>query len=265
MSSNIAKTYILGSLVLLGVCLGQPAHAIVLSSISTSTYGNPSIYNSLPTVGLTGADVGKSFGVNWTVPSTVTGLSTDLVANGLFKVVSFDSHDLILDATITDATQSTFQAAVMSLALGIDGVDPDPRGSIVQAGSIFSAVGTGNGPHETFPGGFKNIDACVYNAAAHGCSGTSINDGLLDGYGGTHNTDSFRLKLTSTKTGGFGNTPSATIGALGLKWQTQGGSYEVPGSPFLSVPEPSTPWLFMAGMAGLLAYRRRRARLPARH
>ena len=237
--------------------LSQPADAIVYGYVSTTTFGNPAIYNSIPTVGLTAADVGKSFDTTWDLPASPSyGLSTDLHGTGHFTIESFDQTNLVIKSTITNTTDSLFQAAVMSLALA---VDPAAVGSFANpgdAGAIFTQIGTGSGPQQTYPGGLKNVDVCVYSS--NGCSGGKISSGLLDGYSKTStpspNSDTFTLTLTSTATGGFGTSPSATLGALGIKWQTQDGSFEMPATHV--VPEPRTLLLFLIGFAGLIACRR---------
>ena len=76
-----------------------------------------------------------------------------------------------------------------------------------------------------FPGGFKNIDVCVFGGKT--CNGGDIKEGLQSG----GNFDSFTLNLF----GNFGEDPRVTLSAFPLKFQTAAGSYEAAG-----VPEPIT-------------------------
>ena len=78
---------------------------------------------------------------------------------------------------------------------------------------MFGDVSPGNGNgNQTFPGGFKDIDACVY--ASNGCSGGDIKDGLQAGA-----SDSFLLTLTRAD-----STDPWTVDSFALKFQTSAGS-----------------------------------------
>ncbi len=213
---------------------------------------------------LTSADVGTSFTVDWYLPpgtyeennNGTTGTNTltlPLSALGTFTVDSLSSRSLVLSATIDNTTVLTSgltQSYLMSV-----GISSNPTGnaSIKKGGSVFNAVRPGHGKNETFPGGFKNINACIFDSGG-GCAGQDINDGL-----GAGSSDSFDLALS----GSFGNTPSITLSDFAVKFQTNEGSYEFGGNALSETPEPGTLALF--GTALLLAvgtFLRRRL-LPA--
>jgi hypothetical protein len=66
------------------------------------------------------------------------------------------------------------------------------------------------------------------------------------------NSDTFILRIASNTLNGFGQNPEVTLSSFAVKYQTQDGSYEIPGNPggggggSQPVPEPTT-------MLGLLA------------
>ena len=197
---------------------------------------------------------GQTFSVDWHYNSNTSSggtLSAPLNAIGTFTVQSLSSTTLDLAATIDNTTalnSSLTQAYLMSLGIS---TSPSATTTLLNAGNIFTQAdtpSTGN-----FPGGFKNIDACVY-ASGNSCNGTSINNGLSAG-----SSDSFVLALS----GNFGNTPSITLSDFAVKFQTNEGSYEFGGNSLSETPEPGTLVLF--GTAFLLAVgpALRRRLLPA--
>ena len=191
---------------------------------------------------LTSADVGTSFTVDWYLPpgtyeennNGTNTLTSPLSALGTFTVDSLSSRSLVLSATIDNTTVLTSgltQSYLMSV-----GISSNPTGnaSIKKGGSIFNAVGPGHGKNETFPGGFKNINACIFDSGG-GCAGQDINDGL-----GAGSSDSFVLALGGT----FGSSPSITLSDFAVKFQTNINSYEFGGESLSETPEPGTLLLF---------------------
>lgn len=186
---------------------------------------------------LTSADVGTSFTVDWNLAAGATSssnsgsqtLSSPLSAIGTFTVDSLSSTSLVLSATIDNTTALTTkltQAYLMSLGISST---PTATPSLTTSGSTFTHVDSpGN-----FPGGFKNINACVYSA--NNCSGGKIQEGLAAG-----SSDSFVLALDGT----FGSSPSITLSDFAVKFQTNEGSYEFGGSSLSETPEPGTLLLF---------------------
>jgi hypothetical protein len=181
---------------------------------------------------LTSADVGTSFTVDWNYASNTSSggsLTSPLTALGTFTVDSLSSSSLVLSATIDNTTALTTkltQAYLMSLGISST---PTATPSLKTSGSTFTQVDSpGN-----FPGGFKNINACVYSA--NNCSGGKIQDGLAAG-----SSDSFVLALDGT----FGSSPSITLSDFAVKFQTNEGSYEFGGGSLSETPEPGTLLLF---------------------
>ena len=129
---------------------------------------------------------------------------------------------------------------------------PDATASIASSGSVFDSIGTGSGPNQTFPGGFKNIDVCIFSA---GCSGGDVNSGLQAG-----SSDSLIINLT----GNFDQNGTAA-GAVSLldfplKFQGTWGSFETPGQT-KRVPEPGTLALLGIALLGISLTNRRRKSL----
>ena len=199
---------------------------------------------------------GQTFSVDWHYNSNTSSggsLSAPLNAIGTFTVQSLSTTTLDLAATIDNTTvlnSGLTQSYLMSLGIGST---PTGSASLSTNGSVFNAVSPGNGPNETFPGGFKGINACIFNSGG-GCAGQNINDGLSAG-----SSDSFVLALS----GNFGNSPSITLSDFAVKFQTNEGSYEFGGNSISETPEPGTLVLF--GTAFLLAVgpALRRRLLPA--
>ncbi len=186
--------------------------------------------------------VGDSWTVDWLVSaSTTSGLSNDLSATSSWLVTSFSATQITLDISITNTTLLTGLLTNADITTFGFGVSPNATASIVTAGSTFTQVGTGNGPQQTFPGGFKGIDVCIF---ASGCSGGTVNNALHAG-----STDSLTLLLT----GNFGSGADLTY--FPIKFQTNQGSYEpagcVNGNGCTTVPEPGMAGLLLIGLLGI--------------
>lgn len=185
--------------------------------------GNPSSY--LYDVGLNAGDVGRKLDpVTWSVPqnSNNSGLPVELSAKADITVNSFSSNMLSLAIKLTNTTAANFQSSIVSFGFG---VNPDVNGAqlLQDDQQTYDAVRVKS--KAGFPGGFKNIDVCVFGGNT--CNGGDINKGLLSG----GNSDSFTLNLF----GNFGEDPRVTLSAFPIKFQTAAGSYEAAG-----VPEPIT-------------------------
>jgi len=218
--------------------LAAPASAFTFYDTGV-TGGNPS--SSLLGVTVSSADVGHSFDIDWVV-SNVVG-SDDLGATGTFDVVSLSATTLTLDITLHNTTvlsSSLTNADILSVGFG---VAPNATGSFVSTGSVFDQIGAGSGPNQTFPGGFKNIDVCVFG---QNCDGGAVAQGLHAG-----DSDSFRLAIA-------GDFSKGTVDLLyfGAKFQTNVGSFEPAGQP--PVPEPSAALIFGAGTLLVARAARRR-------
>jgi len=204
--------------------------------------GNPE--SSLIGVTITGADVGDSFDLDWAVANVVG--TEDLSATGNFMLLAFTDDYFDLQVTIANTTvlsSSLTNADILSLGFG---VNPDAAAAFLMAGeesAVFDGIDEGNGPQQTYPGGFKGIDVCVYG---QGCSGGAVAEGLHAG-----DTDSFQVRITGDFSGG-----TADLLYFGMKFQTNVGSFE----PGALIPEPSAALVFGLGMVAASARMRRTRR-----
>ena len=224
------------------------------------TVGSPVAFTSIPFVEITGSFDGsepvadRTFAAEWLLPAAlVDGLETDLSAEAFFTITGFDANGLALDVTISNTTivDPGIIASILSFGFG---AEPDVSASLTDPGAVFDSVGTGaNG---NFPGGFKQIDVCIF--AANGCAGGRVGDGLAAGQ-----SDSFSLALFPGS-GDFLNAdglPQLTLLAFPIKFQGTFGSFEFvsfPDTPKL-IPLPPSLALFGVGLLGM-AWKRRRAR-----
>jgi len=208
-----------------------PAGALTIAPDENSVY-------------LQASDVGASFNVNWS-QSIGNGLP-DLMANSVWTILGFQNDRLTLGISLTNATldTATFHSAITSFGAGMT---PNGAGQFAPGGAeaAFKNISSGNGPKQTFPGGFKGIDLCV---SSSGCSGGSFNGGLHAGA-----TDIMTVILLAA----FGADPSGTLAFFPIKFQTSSGSYEI-GGQVSTVPLPATLPLLILAVAGFGFLRKRR-------
>ena len=189
-------------------------------------------------VDVTQADVNRSFQIDWNYASNTASsgsLTAPLSSVGIFTIDSFSSSDLVISATIDNTTKLTSgltQAYLMSIGIA---TNPAVTATLTTPGTTFTQVDS----EKNFPGGFPNVDVCLYSA--NNCSGGNIYDGLAAG-----STDSFTLALA----GDFGSSPSVTLSDFAVKFQTNEGSFEFgDGGSFLpETPEPPTALLFATAL-----------------
>ena len=122
--------------------VSAPAVAFTFGTTNlTDPVGNPGIFNSLTTVGITTDDIGDSFDIDWFLDADdAPGLSTDLSATATFTVNDLTSDLLTLAVDLTNTTDGGFQAAILALGLG---VSPDATVNFAAGGegSLFDDVG----------------------------------------------------------------------------------------------------------------------------
>ncbi len=186
-------------------------------------------------VTLHSGDVGRTLDpVHWFVPAGYSNKSKspettpiDLSANLVIEVKALTETFLTLGLTINNTTQlpsdnPNYKANILSFGFG---VNPNATSvQLTQSGNvIFDNAIIQKNEEQTFPGGFKKIDICIY--AANNCSGGNVNQGLRAGH-----SDSFDLKIS----GVFTNS-KVTLSDFPLKFQTDNGSFQPVG-----VPEPMT-------------------------
>jgi hypothetical protein len=181
---------------------------------------------------------GDSWTVDWLVDASVNPrLTQNLSATSSWLVSSYSSTRIILDVTITNTTLLAGLLSNADITSFGFGTGPDVRATPILAGSTFTMTGAGHGPNQTFPGGFKGIDVCIF---FHECAGGSAPSGLRAG-----ESDKLQLLLT----GSFGSTTELLY--FPLKFQTNRGSYEPGGCVNCSsnAPEPSILVLLGIGLA----------------
>lgn len=221
---------------------GLPGNAEALSCSGTGLFaGDPS--SELQQCTLTAADVGSSLELDWIVPQGTDGLPLDLAAEAIMTIDLFTPSMLDLTVKITNTTDLSAQENVMSFGFG---VRPDVTATYLVEGDVFDRIGDGAGPLQTFPGGFKFIDVCVFG---QNCAGGALSQGLAPG-----DSDTFTIRLH----GDFGSAPAtALLHSFPLKFQGEFGSFE-PACCNTAVPEPTSGILLGAGALIVASFIRRR-------
>lgn len=207
----------------------SPASAFIFTT-QQGTAGNP-VGQPLYDVGITTEDVGKSFDIDWLVSKETIKTPAKLSATGKFTVTGLTNNLLSLEVKITNTTDANFQAAITSMGFGVSPDATSVSFASGGAGSVFKTTELQTKP-QNFPGGFKNIDACV---SANGCSGGNVKDGLQSG----GNSDTYKVNIAGTFNMDYSGA-KATMTSFPVKFQTSDGSYEVTGTGRRKVPEPAT-------------------------
>jgi hypothetical protein len=205
----------------------------------------------------------SDFTVNWFLASgaadndgNVNSNPFNLSANADFDVTTYSYNfwtnqtDVVFNIKFTNTTvvPAGQNAGVTSFGLGVSPNLYDVDFSDSSDGGFINAIQqTGN---QNFPGGFKNIDVCIFT---QGCSGGSQGSAIA----ANGDSDTFWLILTFG-----GDVSSIVLDPFPIKIQTSSGSYEFAGCTqnctTTKVPEPGTLSLLGAGMVGLGLLRRRR-------
>ncbi|MCM1984893.1 cistern family PEP-CTERM protein [Lyngbya confervoides] len=179
-------------------------------------------------------DVGRTLDpTTWYVPAgTSNGREiTPIPLSATLQTVvkAFDSQKLTLGLTIKNTTtlpSSNYIANILSFGFGIT---PNVTSvSLSQSeNAVFDNAIVQTSKQQKFPGGFKQIDICIFS---DGCSGGDVKTGLQAGQ-----SDSFDLNIAGDFWDSSKGTNFVTLSDFPLKFQTTNGSFEPAG-----VPEPTT-------------------------
>lgn len=192
---------------------------------------------SVSAITLTASDVDKTFDVDWLLKAGEEdndgGVTApiDLSAEANFTLTNFEndritlevgfSNTTILSGGVTEAGITSFGFSVTPDATKINFIDDQDDG--------FTEAIINGKKQQNFPGGFKQIDVCVFTT---GCSGGSQGNALAAG-----NSDNFFLEVV----GDF--STGVTLSSFPVKFQTTQGSFsfegeETPPHKMTEIPEP---------------------------
>lgn len=253
--TNVRQLGVISGLSLMLAC--GSAQALLVTSTGNST-GSPSQPTYQADIG--SADVGQSFTFDWLVPAGTMGdslLPVDLSATVIFNINAFTldatgddtlSLQIGLSNTTDLSAYPNSNSAILSFGFG---VAPDASAVFSSTGAVFNGIDSGSGPQQTFAGGFKQIDVCVFSA--NGCKGGDVNDGLQAG-----DSDSLSIDILGDfDQGGMSTLGTVTLYDFPLKFQGTWGSFETPGQ---QIPAPGTLILFGSALLGLSMRRGRKGR-----
>ena len=250
---KIIKTIGLISLGLTLNAVAAKAYTIDETILTVPAVGNPKIYTEVPKFNITLDDgIDTSFDLNWLIAKEDSGGPIDLIASSTWTLGAFDNiaNTLMLSIDMRNDTilGDVANAAILSFGAAIT---PNVVGMYISNGGVgdtdaFDTVSDGNGPNQTFPGGFKNVDLCIFS---HGCSGGNINTGLQAG--------DFDNDILVKLIFGDGFDGSFMMSHFPIKFQTAFGSFEAPAKPPMISSEPAMGLLLLTGL-GMMAYGARR-------
>ena len=197
-----------------------------------------------------------AFTLKWFLAGNGTTVD-DLSAEADVTVAAFSNSSITLDFAMKNTTVLNLLANAGITSFGI-AVEPNATSvsfNSLGGGAFTNAIlQTGQ---QNFPGGFKQIDVCVFT---QGCSGGSQGSALAAGA-----TDTFRVIIGGNFSGG-----SVTLTPFPIKFQTSAGSYEFAectegpcGGGSNEVPEPGTLLLLGSGLAGFAVLRWRKNKAKA--
>ena len=208
------------------------------------TLGLTALSSGLPAsaITLTTSDIDTTFNVEWFLEAGGSdndgGVTApiDLSADASFTLRNFEENlnnstedRITLEVVFNNSTQllgATTEAGITSFGFG---VTPDAVGvtfSDSQDNDGFTAAEIIQNGQQNFPGGFKQIDVCVFTT---GCSGGSQGSALAAG-----TSDNFLLAVTGDFNSGV------TLSPFPVKFQTSQGSFEFAGTEnnIAEIPEP---------------------------
>lgn len=221
------------SIALMSSVFTAPANAYSVY-LNGKTAGDPS--GALYDVNINSTNIGRTLDpVKWLVPAGTQGdsgrLPVNLTALANITVNNLTATKLELAITLTNTTQG-YTSSILGFGFGVS-----PNATSVKmttVGGVFESSIVQNGQQQ-FPGGFKQIDICIY--AANNCSGGDVKQGLQSGQ-----SDTFVLEISGNFWDKALQKNSVTMSDFPLKFQTAAGSFEPAG-----VPEPIT--VFGSGLA----------------
>ncbi|MEM8806976.1 MAG: cistern family PEP-CTERM protein [Cyanobacteria bacterium P01_G01_bin.38] len=155
-------------------------------------------------------------------------LSQAVLGKAVMTVMALDADSLSLQFRVRNRlpnkrADQSYQAAITSLWFGVKENVTDIS---VNGGDYFNKITTPDNKRAS--GGFKDIDVCIF--ASDECNSKKTQGALQLGH-----EDTFTVHLKGDFDSDGDGFAEATISDLGMKWQTQDGSYAVSG-----VPEPIT-------------------------
>lgn len=175
-------------------------------------------------------------------------------ATSLWTIEQYTHNSLVISIALTNTTILSpgllDTAAITSFGFG---VEPDPDSiSLTTPGETFDSISSGQGKHQSFPGGYKEIDVCLFSGSK--CSGGKKKHGLQAG-----ESDYLEVSLL----GDFGDSTDLLL--FPARFKTSVGSYEPEGeaeitrisSPHSAVPEPSIMALIGLSLVAVLGFNRR--------
>jgi hypothetical protein len=198
-----------------------------------------------PAGALTIDNINDDFTINWVLAqggSDNDGSGPapfDLKAQAAFDITAISDTSVTLLITLTNQTTPPpgQNSGITSFGIGVN-----PNATSVtftdtpDAGFTNAVLQNGQ---QNYPGGFKQIDVCVFT---QGCSGGSQGSALAAGA-----SDTFTLVIAGAFTG-----HTVTLAPFPIKFQTSQGSFEFAGTEDINpTPEPGTVLLLSSGLIGL--------------
>jgi hypothetical protein len=230
---------------LMFLATAAPAAAYTITPVGTSggIPGGQTLYEVSDLI------QGDMFELVWTLDGSglYAGAYPDLDGSAVVTITSLTATTVVIDITLSNDTAPqifnslALQAVMTVFGMVVDGVDLGNAGNgLSSPGASFDTYDEGN-----LPGIASNVCASTNSLCTRG----SPQDGIKIG-----ESDAFQFTLQGTF-----DTSNLTLRNFGTKWQTNAGSFELPGG-IPMIPEPSTALLMGLGLAGIATVGRRRIR-----